>query len=152
MHVGYMILPESIMKLFIEEGSFINQTASKIHQLTIAEFMKEGLFEAHLRKMRNIYARKQQFLTDCIKNEFGENAAIYGDKAGLNVVLQVKSRFDEPELIDRALEKGVKVYPVSFYYFDKDNYKKHNMVLMGYGHLSFEEIRNGIRFLKKVWF
>ncbi|WP_294181788.1 hypothetical protein [uncultured Clostridium sp.] len=45
MHVGYMILPESIMKLFIEEGSFINQTASKIHQLTIAEFMKEGLLK-----------------------------------------------------------------------------------------------------------
>ena len=152
MHVGYMILPESIMNLFIEKGSFINQTASKIHQLTIAEFMRKGLFEAHLRKMRNIYARKQQFLIDCIKNEFGENAAVYGEKAGLNVVLQVKNKLDESELINAALEKGVKVYPVSFYYFDKNNYKKHNMVLMGYGHLSFEEMGNGIRSLKKAWF
>ena len=85
MHVGYMILPESIMNIFIEKGSFINQTASKIHQLTIAEFMKKGSFEVHLRKMRSIYAKKQQFLINCIRKEFGENVQIYGERAGVNI-------------------------------------------------------------------
>ncbi|OAA88827.1 PLP-dependent aminotransferase family protein [Clostridium coskatii] len=152
MHVGYMILPENIMNLFIEKGSFINQTASKIHQLTIAEFMKEGLFETHLRKMRNIYAKKQQFLIDCIKQQFGEDVVIYGERAGVNITLQVKNNLNELELINRALENGVKVYPISFYYFDQGNYKEGNMVFMGYGHLSFHNMQNGIKLLKKAWF
>ncbi|OAA90438.1 PLP-dependent aminotransferase family protein [Clostridium ljungdahlii] len=152
MHVGYMILPENVMNLFIEKGSFINQTASKIHQLTIAEFMKEGLFETHLRKMRNIYAKKQQFLINCIKQQFGEDVVIYGERAGVNIALQVKNSLNELELINRALENGVKVYPISFYYFDQGNYKEDNMVFMGYGHLSFDNMQSGIKLLKKAWF
>ena len=114
--------------------------------------MKEGLFEAHLRKMRNIYAKKQQFLIDCIKQQFGEDVVIYGERAGVNIALQVKNNLNELELINKALERGVKVYPISFYYFDQSNYKEGNMVLMGYGHLSFGEMENGIKSLKKAWF
>lgn len=150
MHVGYMILPETVMNLFIEKGSFINQTASKIHQLTIAEFMKEGLFESHLRKMRNIYAKKQKFLINCIKKGMGESIEVYGERAGLNIALKVNNKLKEEELINKALEKGVKVYPLSFYYFNRYNYNN-NMVLMGYGHLSFDEMERGIKILKKSW-
>lgn len=152
MHVGYMILPERVMNIFIEKGSFINQTASKIHQLTIAKFMKEGLFEAHIRKMRSIYAKKQQFLIKCIRKEFEDNVQVYGESSGVNIALKVKNNLNELELINKALENEVKVYPISFYYFDENNYKEPNMVLMGYGHLSCDKIENGIKLLKNSWF
>lgn len=57
MHVGYIVLPKNLAEEFAEIGCYYNQTASKIHQLTIAEFMKSGYFEQHIRKMRTLYAK-----------------------------------------------------------------------------------------------
>lgn len=67
MHVGYIVLPKNLAEEFVEMGCYYNQTASKIHQLIIAEFMKSGYFEQHIRKMRTLYAKKHKKIVDSIK-------------------------------------------------------------------------------------
>ncbi|WP_434293387.1 PLP-dependent aminotransferase family protein [Clostridium botulinum] len=151
MHIGYIVLPKNIAEEFVEIGCYYNQTASKIHQLTIAEFMKSGYFEQHIRKMRTLYAKKHKKIVDSIKNAFGSHAHIIGDHAGVNLALRVNRPYSENDLIQRAKEVGVIVYPISFYHSNQKSTNKHNDIFLGYGHMKLEEIEQGITLLGEAW-
>ena len=56
----------------------------------------------------------------------------------------------EKELIEKAKEEKVKVYPTSVY-FEDSNSNKGPMVLLGFGGLSEDEIEKGILLLKRAW-
>ncbi len=114
MHIGYIVLPKNLAEEFVEIGCYYNQTASKIHQLTIAEFMKSGYFEQHIRKMRTLYAKKHKKIVDSINKVFGSHAHIIGDHAGVNLTLRVNRPHSESDLIQRAKEVDVIVYPIPF--------------------------------------
>lgn len=66
--------------------------------------------------MRTLYRKKRKTLLDAIKREFGGHAAVRGENAGLHIILEVKSAPSEEWLTQKALEKGVKVYPASVSY------------------------------------
>ncbi|WFD11890.1 PLP-dependent aminotransferase family protein [Tepidibacter hydrothermalis] len=151
MHVGYIVLPNNLAEAFVEIGCYYNQTASKIHQLTIAEFMKRGYFEQHIRKMRTLYAKKHNKIVDAIKNVFGSHAHIIGDHAGVNLALRVNLPYSESELIQKAKEVGVIVYPISFYRSNQKSKNEHNDVFLGYGHMQIEEIEQAITILGEAW-
>ncbi len=151
MHIGYIVLPKNLAEKFVEIGCYYNQTASKIHQLTIAEFMKSGYFEQHIRKMRTLYAKKHKKIVDSIKNVFGSHAHIIGDHAGVNLTLRVNRPYSESSLIQRAKEVGVIVYPISFYHSNEKSTNKHNDIFLGYGHMKLEEIEHGITLLGEAW-
>jgi len=151
MYVGYIVLPKNLAEAFVEIGCYYNQTASKIHQLTIAEFMKSGYFEQHIRKMRTLYAKKHKKIIDSIKNVFGSHAHIIGDHAGVNLALRVNRPYSESDLIQRAKEVGVIVYPISFYHSNQKSTNKHNDIFLGYGHMKLKEIEHGITLLGEAW-
>lgn len=151
MHVGYTVLPSKLANQFSKIGHYYNQTASKIHQLTIAEFMKSGLFEKHIRKMRTLYGKKHQKIVMTIQEKFGNHACIIGDHAGVNLALRIKRSYSEAELIRRAKKVGVSVYPISFYRSTISESMEHNDVFLGYGHMTFDEIEDAITLLGGAW-
>lgn len=153
LHVGYVVLPDKLISNYIRQAHFINQTASKIHQLTIASFMESGMFEKHIKRMRNIYKRKNSYIVKELIYQLGNKIKIIGHSAGVNLCIEVLNGMDEHQLIKTAEEVGVRVYPISYYYHDKNNIPmNNNTVFLGYGHLSTDDISRGITLLKNAWF
>ena len=148
--ISYLILPESLLKKYKESFTIYKQTVSRLHQDTLARFMKNGHWQTHLNKMRTLYRKKHQILIISIKRYLRDNVKIIGEHSGLHIVLEVNNRMEEEVLIRRALDAGVKVYPLSVYH-DTDIKKDHAHILMGFGGLSESEIDTGIQRLKKAW-
>ncbi|GAU76438.1 transcriptional regulator [Fusibacter sp. 3D3] len=153
MHVGYMVLPCKLANAFAEIGCYYNQTVSKLHQLTIAEFMKCGLFEKHIRKLRTLYGKKHQKIVNAIREVFGEHAYIIGDRAGVNLALRIILPFSENDLIMRAKHAGIAVYPISFYCSNPNPHEKraNNDIFLGYGHMALDEIDDAIILLGEAY-
>ena len=57
----------------------------------------------------------------------------------------------QEELIEKAKEYGVLVYPVSIFWLQKDKYTN-NMVFIGFGRMTESEITEGIQRLSEAWF
>jgi len=148
--ISYMVLPEELLKRYKKSYTIYKQTASRLHQDTLARFMKNGHWQTHLNKMRTLYRKKHQILIISIKRYLRDNVKIIGEHSGLHIVLEVNNRMEEEVLISRALDAGVKVYPLSVYH-DTDIKKDHAHILMGFGGLSESEIDTGIQRLKKAW-
>jgi len=150
LRISYAVLPSSLVKKYKQHFTIYKQTVSRLHQDTLTRFMQEGYWNSHLNKMRTLYRKKHQTLLQSIETYFGEKVKVIGENSGLHIVLEIDCDRSECSLVQDALTVGVKVYPVSIYYFSNE-YEGNPKLLLGYGGLSEQEIEQGIKLLKEAW-
>lgn len=150
--ISYMVLPYPLLEKYRKECSFFSSTVSRIDQTILNEFIRDGYFERYLNKMRKQYRMKHDFLLNELK-PLERCFGISGGNAGLHILVTDKKGRSEEELAALAENAGVKVYCMGA--FRMDNRKLETAdpatMILGYGALSVEEIREGIKVLKKVW-
>ncbi len=151
LRVSYMVLPNHLMERYHENLSYLLCPVPIFEQKALCRFIEEGYFERHLNKMRNIYRRKREVLTDAlIKTDCP--ITILGADAGLHLMVTIDNHMSEEQLISNALKQGVKVYGSSKYYYDKAFLPKQPAIILGYAVMSEEEIRKTIPRLLAAWF
>ena len=146
--MSYMVLPKKLMDIYMKKTSYIGNTVSRIDQKYMEIFMKNGGFERHLNRMRTIYKAKHDVMLNELKT--WKNINISGENAGVHIILEINNNMTEKELVKRAAEEGVKVYPLSDYYIGGIDNRLPGIII-GYSKLCSEKIINGLRILKKVW-
>lgn len=146
--IGYMVLPKALVERYRRECSFYSCTVSRIDQRILNEFIRDGYFERHLNKMRKLYRAKHDLLLEYVK-KIDRNFIISGEDAGLHLLLTAEDAISEAELIKRAAEADVKVYGISDSLVEKSPMKA--TVLLGFGGLSEEDIKEGMERLKQAW-
>ncbi|MHA7964834.1 MocR-like pyridoxine biosynthesis transcription factor PdxR [Paenibacillus sp. CAU 1782] len=152
LRIAYMVLPPALLELHAKQNyRLYDQAVSQIHQKTLEIFMKNGHWEAHIRKMRNVYRQKQSTLISKIQDLMGSQASIIGQDAGLHILLRVHNGMEEQQLIQTAAQEGVKVYPVSPFWSQQSQAER-NMVQLGFGGLNKNAITEGIHSLQRAWF
>lgn len=148
--VSYLVLPKPLAAVYQEKCGFYASTVPRFQQMSICAFMQEGHFERHLNKMRSIYRRKHDFLLDELKKRKWVHK-IYGDNAGMHVLVEVASHFSDQELSRLAAGIGIRIYPLSDYYIGEyTTIQKSPVILLGYGGLGEEEIDKGLKELDKI--
>jgi GntR family transcriptional regulator/MocR family aminotransferase len=100
--------------------------------------------------MRTLYKKKQVLLLETIKAEMGSHVRVSGQDAGLHIVIHVKSKFPTVSLIEKAKKAGIRVYETSAYLVQNKD-MNYSSLLLGFGGLSPDEIRQGIKLLHKTW-
>lgn len=148
--VSYIILPMHLVDSFEQFMQFDKSMVSRLDQVVLAHFMKDGHFEKHIAKMRKLYSEKRQHLIDEIKNRLGDEFIITGDDAGLHIVLHLPDYLTEQQALQKAKSVGVTVDAYSQFQFDRTG-ETSNKVVIGYGTLSLEQITQGIAAISTVW-
>lgn len=146
--IGYMVLPHPLLERYHRECSFYSCTVSRIDQRILNEFIRDGYFERHLNKMRKLYRTKHDLLLECLK-KFDQRFIVSGEDAGLHLLLTAKDGISEAELIQRAAEVDVRVYGLSDSLVERSSTKA--TVLLGFGGLSEDDIKEGMERLKQAW-
>lgn len=150
LRISYLVLPKQLVNQYDAWFSEYPSSVSAVEQKALELFMGSEHWETHLRRICTSTRRKHDMLIQLIKENFADNFEIWGENAGLHILLRSKNGMTEKELIGSAEKKGVTVYPVSCYWIEGQNYSK-DMVLLGFGSLSGQQIREGINLLKQAW-
>lgn len=141
--ISFMVLPERLMEAYEKNCSFFSSTVSRIDQTILNEFILSGAFERHLNRMRKAYREKHDLLLDCLQPLLNRYR-LSGEYAGLHVLFTSRVPAGEEELLERAAACGVRIYGLkeaALAPFETD----YATVLLGYGGLDQERIREGIR-------
>ena len=146
--VSFMVLPDSLLQVYRRDCAFYSCTVSRIDQSILNEFIRDGYFERHLNKMRKIYRVKHDLMLEELQ-PFHKKFTVSGENAGLHLLLTAKGSASEEELVRRAAKQGVKVYGMSSGMTVNNPHAA--AVLLGFGGLSLEQIREGICQLKIAW-
>ena len=150
LRLNYMVLPETWLEKYHKRFKMYQVSVPLIQQKIIQQFMHLGHFDRHLRKINLINKRKHYILVHAIQEFMGDNVIIHGRNAGLHILLEFNNGLTEKELILRAKNHRIKVYPVSMFWMREDNYPN-NMILLGFGGMPECDIVQGIKMLKEAW-
>ena len=148
--MSYMVLPEAVCSVYRERCGFISSTVSKVDQLILQKFIEEGCYERHLNKTRALYRSRHDTLLSALK-EMNPDIRISGENAGVHLLLHFRDGRSEEELIQKAAEKGVKVYGLSEYYVDGKEDTEETVILLGYANMNEEKIREAVKLLNEAW-
>lgn len=147
--MSYMVLPDTLLAKYQEVFCSFPCTVSRLDQAIMTKFLKDGYFERHLNRLRNRYKARH----DCLMKElkrFGDLVHLSGTNAGSHVVVEWLGEMSEAELILRAYEAGIQLYPL------KDSaiapcFRMYPTFLFGFAQLSEEDICEAIKELCNVW-
>ena len=146
--VGYMVLPFPLYNLYKLNLSHYSSTVSRLDQTILKDFIEQGHFERHLNRMKKIYKGKHDTMLE-ILHGFGDLITVIGENAGLHLVVQVNLPIVEQELINKARQRGIGLYPLSPYYI-KDTPGRRAAFLMGFSNLEEKQIQKGLQELYQL--
>lgn len=148
LRIGYVILPEPLHQQWNDLRTHADVQNPPFEQAALSELLRSRKLDRHIRKMRRVYGQRREVLLDSLNDAFGNEWAALGDSAGLHVVIEFPGRCFDNTFRNSCILNNIYVTPVERHCIEKGRHL--NMLLMGYGHLEPEEIRNAIGLLHKV--
>jgi GntR family transcriptional regulator/MocR family aminotransferase len=152
--LGWVLAPPRLLADIITEKRLSSRGAPGLDQEALALLMETGRFDRHLRRMRDIYRERRNVLAAEAELAFGPGR-LRGLAAGCHAVLQLPDGASEREVAAAAATMGVRVNPLGLYGFATADAAGEPSVLspglvLGFGNVSEEQIRRGIRTLATV--
>ncbi len=89
--LSYMILPIPLYEKYKNIYNTISQGVSKLEQLTLALYMKEGLFKRHTKKLYSLYKEKNEVITESLDLY---HVKYRGTDSNLHVIIDFDSNLD----------------------------------------------------------
>ena len=147
LRLGYLIVPPQLKQAFKQVKSDLNIFCSQIDQKTLARFIGNGCLERHIYQMKKIYGKKQQTLTQLIRQLLKNQVNIASNDAGMHLILEIPQTVYDRLDWRRSEEYGIRVYPIQDFYYEKPDHK--NRLILGYGNLSLQDIEKGAERLNR---
>lgn len=149
----YMVLPESLLESYdlLLRELLLEQSSSPLHQKTLELFMREGHFEKHVRRMRNVYRKKHDTLVQAVRKHMGERTVVIGEDAGFHVLLKVQHQVEERELSRMVKKAGINIASAAYTWMTPRTETTEKEFIAGFAGIELEKIEPGIRKLADVW-
>jgi len=90
LRLGFLVVPRSELERFRQLMRFLDGGRSALEQAVTAEFLSEGHFARHIKKMRSAYRSRREALATALAVCFGDGAQIEQAAGGLHLLLRVK--------------------------------------------------------------
>ncbi len=142
LRLGYLISPPGMVDSFSAGQTLLSQTVSPVLQLTLAHFLEDGSYNAHIRKMRALYKVRHDTLVHHLKTSVSGLLEVQPGDAGLHLIAWLvdihKSDLAAAELI---WDSGVDCLPVSIY---TDQVKINPGIMLGFACADENEISSNV--------
>ena len=117
LRIGYLVVPKALAQPLRTAAAELYRGGHLLIQRALAEFIREGHYVAHIRRMRLLYGKRRAFLIGLIQRYLGESfIREFNHDAGLHLVLNLPERCDDVSIAASAIRHGVRVRALSQYY------------------------------------
>lgn len=145
--VGYLVVPMSLRERFIEAREAFDLFSPTLYQLALAEFLSEGHFVRHLRRMRGVYLDRRNALLAGLARHCADRLQVYNADAGLHVAVLLRQGVIDADVVRRMGERGLTATALSGCYSGPD---KRSGLLLGFGGSSERRLVQAARVLGEV--
>ncbi len=146
LRVGYVILPDPLIDPFVSLRYRTDFRNSSFDQAVLCDFIVDGHFARHLRRMRNLYAERLATLMEGAKQHLGGLLEISNVRAGLYTIGYLKNEMTSRQAEKLAAAQGIEVLAVDRCTLRRPDPKA---LLLGFGGFDELAIRQGLIRLAK---
>jgi GntR family transcriptional regulator / MocR family aminotransferase len=144
---GYMVIPPDLVDRFLAVRQALDLTHPHLYQAVLTDFIREGHFARHLRRMRLVYSERRTALVDSLHQQFGSRLEVHGAQAGMHLVVSLPKGIHDREIAAVAALKKLWLWPLSPTYLGK---ALRQGFILGFGSTKAAEIPDNIERLKGV--
>ena len=147
LRLGYVVIPADLLARFEVMQSLTSRHAPMLEQLVLTEFMREGHFGRHIRRMREVYAERLSVLLAEAEGALRGLLEISKIEAGLQTTGWLAEGIAAESAAAAAAVRKVDVTPLGRYGQGRDISGRDisEGLQIGFAALEPKEIRRGIR-------
>jgi GntR family transcriptional regulator/MocR family aminotransferase len=147
LRIGYLVVPSTLVPALTAAKWLCDRHTPNLEQQTLAEFIANGSYGRHLRRVQRRIAVRRRTLLDAVNKYLGNRVELTGDGAGAHVALWPRRRVSEESVVARARLRGVGVYGLATYYLQRP---PRPGFMLGYSRLTDGQIHEGICRLAQI--
>ncbi|NEO84567.1 MAG: PLP-dependent aminotransferase family protein [Spirulina sp. SIO3F2] len=147
LRLGYLVVPPAWIPLVSRAKWLCDRHSPLLAQYALTDFLVEGHFERHIRRMRQRYDLRRQVLVRALEAEFGDRVTILGANAGIHLMAKFATSLPDALVIQRAAQVDVGMISAQGYCLGKP---KGGEFIFGYSQLNEVQIEQGIQKLARV--
>jgi GntR family transcriptional regulator/MocR family aminotransferase len=147
LRLGYLVVPAEMVDVFASAASASTQHPPLLEQAVLCDFITEGHFARHIRRMRELYAERLQVLLESAERELAGRLEISKIEAGMQTVGWLNAGVVAEEVAAAVAKRDVEVIPLSRYAFGRP---KREGIVLGFAAVAPKEIRRGVGELSAV--
>jgi GntR family transcriptional regulator / MocR family aminotransferase len=152
LRIGYVVVPRDLIRPALTIKSLMDNGLPWLDQAALAQFIREGSWETHIKRLRHICGLRRDALLEALRAHL-PGAAVWGAEAGTHLFLTLPPGAPPAAQVQQACRAlGVGVYPLAdspaWLYEHLEGHER--SLLMGYAHLNEAQIRRGIVLLGRA--
>lgn len=147
LRLGFILAPPPLVDVFNSVSKALFQGVPSSPQAITADFMQNGHFATHIRRMRKIYAERYQVLFDTAQRHLGGLLDIVPTNTGLHTIGLLPPHIAEEDVAAAALEKNIVVTPISRFCIAPTEVKG---LVLGFSGIKPAEIASGVETLADI--
>lgn len=149
LRLGYLVVPADLVPVFRAVRPALDRCPPTFQQRVVADFLNEGYFPAHLRRLRERLRASRDLLTSLLIDRISDHLAVVIPDQGINLTARSTGTWSNDRVVSAAaLAKGVVVMPLSRMNVASCDTSR---LLLGFSGLSEKEADLGTRLLAEVF-
>jgi GntR family transcriptional regulator / MocR family aminotransferase len=116
LRMGYVVVPQPLVRAFVGARYLMDRQPSTLHQTVVVEFMRQGYFAAHIRRMRLLYRDQRDLLVAQLTRATGTNVVVQAPEQGMHLVANLCNGLSDINIEHAARERDVIVRAMSRLY------------------------------------
>jgi GntR family transcriptional regulator/MocR family aminotransferase len=141
LRLGHLVVPMNLASAFAAARAIAGLSSPSIEQAVLADFIAEGHFARHIRRMRTLYAERQEALVEAATRKLTGLLEVSPTETGLHLVGWLPEGVDDRMASQRAAIHGVETRALSLYRMEPSC---RGGLVLGYAAFTPTEIRAGI--------
>lgn len=147
LRLGYLVVPQDLVDPFLAVKSLASRSAPVLGQAVVTDFLVDGHFGRHVRRMRAVYAERRAALVESAATVLAETLEFSAVEAGLQTTAWLRGTLNGVAVAEAAAKRGVEVMPLARY--ARAAVTRDGLV-MGFAAVEPAEIRRGVRDLARA--
>lgn len=115
LRVGYFVLPPALVQVFRNAMALMFRSVPLETQMVLADFITQGHFATHLRRMRELYMQRRRDFIETAAEVSDGRFQIDSPDSGMNVIAWLPEGVDDSRIHAKAQDMGIHCYPLSDY-------------------------------------
>ncbi len=105
LRMGYVVVPKDLVPAFSAARDAADIFSSTLYQAVMTDFILEGHFARHIRRMRMLYSERRTALVNAIQLHMSDIARVVGDEAGMHLVALLPPGVNDVEDLEEGCPK-----------------------------------------------
>jgi GntR family transcriptional regulator/MocR family aminotransferase len=116
LRIGYAVVPQSLLRAFVGARYLIDRQPATLQQQVVAEFMAQGHFGAHIRRIRALYREQRDALAETLTRRAGDRLDVTPPDQGMHLIAWLRDGASDIAIESEARRAGIIVRAISRFY------------------------------------